>query len=270
MDQLLFLGTGAAMTLDCFTTAIIYETEAGCLLMDTGGGQGILRQCHQAGFDLDRITDIYVSHSHTDHILGVPWLIRYAGHRFQRDHAAPPLHIYASENVLQAIMVICEPILPPAVFAQIGQHILLIPVTDGSQYQLAGREITFFDTEAEKTPQLGLFTPLDDNSGLTFLGDEPMRRNGFAYAQKSKYLIHNALLSDLYENFWIDAHHIGHSTVADAAKRATAAGVSDLILFHAHRGDGPERKAQFCADAARFFNGNIYVPDDLEIITLNP
>lgn len=46
MEELIYLGTGAAMNTDCFTTALLLRDglKGRHFLMDTGGGNGILHR----------------------------------------------------------------------------------------------------------------------------------------------------------------------------------------------------------------------------------
>lgn len=42
-------------------------------LVDAGGGNGILSQLDKAGIPLESIHNIFVTHTHNDHILGMVW-----------------------------------------------------------------------------------------------------------------------------------------------------------------------------------------------------
>ena len=59
-----------------------------------------------------------------------------------------------------------------------------------------------------------------------------------------------------------------HSTVADAAQLATQLGVSHLVLWHTEDRHIKERKALYTAEARAYYTGDLYVPDDLEVIAL--
>ena len=48
------------------------------LLVDAGGGNGILTQLEKAGIIREDISDLFVTHAHTDHLLGCIWVIRMA------------------------------------------------------------------------------------------------------------------------------------------------------------------------------------------------
>lgn len=76
MNAITFLGTGNAMCTRCYNTCFYIRSNGGGMLVDADGGNGIFRQLHKAHITYEEIRHIFVTHVHTDHILGVVWLIR--------------------------------------------------------------------------------------------------------------------------------------------------------------------------------------------------
>lgn len=74
--ELLMLGTGHAMVTRCYNTCFLLSGNGERLLVDAGGGNGILVQLERAGVSVDEIHTIYVTHKHVDHVMGVIWMIR--------------------------------------------------------------------------------------------------------------------------------------------------------------------------------------------------
>ena len=73
------LGTGNALATRCYNTCFALHSAAGCvLLVDAGGGNGILSQLERAGLRKEEIHDLFVTHAHTDHLLGAIWIVRMA------------------------------------------------------------------------------------------------------------------------------------------------------------------------------------------------
>lgn len=268
MEQLTFLGTGAAMSATCFTTAIALEDAYGLFLIDSGGGNGLLMQLQKAKIAPERITDVFVSHTHTDHILGIPWLMRLSGHHNQRDAAWPPLTIYGHQQVIDAIQTLIRPILPSSILKMIGEHIHFEVVTNGEQRSIAGRAVTFFDIDAAKVPQFGIYTPLSDGSGLCYLGDEPLREKALPYAKRSRHLICEGYCTEKDIQGLFHPHQIGHSTVRETAEKAAETGADHLIIFHSTLPGGTARKTNYINEARLYFSGTVDVPDDLDIISL--
>ena len=76
MRKMYVLGTGFAMATKCFNTCFYLETEKGLFLTDAGGGNGILRQLEETPFKFGDCHHMFVTHGHTDHVLGVIWVMR--------------------------------------------------------------------------------------------------------------------------------------------------------------------------------------------------
>ena len=70
-NKLIFLGTGNGATMNIYNTCFVIQNEKGNFLVDTGGSIEILKRLEQAGIDYRSIKHIFISHSHTDHILGI-------------------------------------------------------------------------------------------------------------------------------------------------------------------------------------------------------
>lgn len=266
MDELLFLGTGSAMTYHAYTTSISLTDGQSHFLTDGGSGIGVLLQLEKAGVSLDAITDVFITHLHTDHVLGAIWLCRAIGHRFNKGRTAP-LTFYGHESVLEGFRTMLDIVLPKSILPLFGQSIHFIDVNDGQTLRIGQRDITFFDLGATKELQYGYTTRLDNGEVLAFLGDEPLHDAGLPYAAKATHLVHEALCleseSDIYH-----PHRIAHSTVKDAADAAARLNTPHLILFHSVDADLEVRKTRFTAEAALYYNGIISVPDDLDRIPL--
>ena len=60
MNQIIMLGTGNATVTQCYNTCFLLETSTTRLLVDAGGGNGVLRQLQRAGV---AIRDLHTSSS---------------------------------------------------------------------------------------------------------------------------------------------------------------------------------------------------------------
>lgn len=74
MNQIIMLGTGNATVTQCYNTCFLLETSTTRLLVDAGGGNGVLRQLQRAGVAICDLHHLFVTHAHTDHVLGVIWV----------------------------------------------------------------------------------------------------------------------------------------------------------------------------------------------------
>ena len=82
--KLTMLGTGNALVTECYNTCFALSDDRNHFLVDGGGGNGILKQLKAAGIDWRDIHDIFVTHKHMDHILGVMWVIRVIAQALKR------------------------------------------------------------------------------------------------------------------------------------------------------------------------------------------
>ena len=64
-------GTGNAMVTACYNTCFMLSDGEGHFLIDGGGGNTILRQLKETGYDCMDIHEIFVTHKHIDHLLGI-------------------------------------------------------------------------------------------------------------------------------------------------------------------------------------------------------
>ena len=110
--ELIMLGTGNATVTRCYNTCFILQTEKTVLLVDAGGGNGILNQLEKANVPIDRIHDMFVTHAHTDHILGAIWIIRIIAQRALKGQYSNIFHVYGHDKVLLVLDQICHMTLP--------------------------------------------------------------------------------------------------------------------------------------------------------------
>lgn len=76
MERLIMLGTGNALVTKCYNTCFAIQDDDEYFLVDAGGGNGIMKQLDEAGIPMERIHHIFLTHEHTDHLLGMIWMIR--------------------------------------------------------------------------------------------------------------------------------------------------------------------------------------------------
>ena len=70
------IGTGSAFPKHSYNSCYVIKSHGGLMLVDAGGGNGIFNAINESGIKLSEIHHIFITHTHTDHILGAVWLIR--------------------------------------------------------------------------------------------------------------------------------------------------------------------------------------------------
>ncbi len=266
--ELIMLGTGNAAVTRSYNTCFILKEGEHLLLVDGGGGNGILLQLEKAGIALSDIHDIFVTHAHTDHILGVIWVLRMIAQQMNKGSYEGELHIYGHDKVIQVIDWICRMTLPSKIVARIGKGICLQEVRNNDRLTLAEVfDMQFFDILSTKEKQFGFHLWLPDGQRLVCLGDEPFNEQNRHYVEKADWLLCEAfcLYTDR-ERFKPYEKH--HSTALDAGKLAAKLNVGRLLLYHTEDKTLPLRKQTYTAEAASAFSRPVFVPDDLETIPL--
>lgn len=265
--RLIMLGTGNALVTKCYNTCFLLEEGESYFLVDGGGGNTILRQLQKAEVDYRMVQHIFVTHKHVDHIMGIIWLLRVIGQAMQKEEIKKDVYIYSHAEVLHMLTEIAQMLLQEKQTKWIGKRIHFIEITDGERRSILGHEVIFFDIQSTKAKQYGFTMQMSEGEKLTCCGDEPYRPCEFAYAQGSKWLLHEAFcLYEQAEQF--KPYEKNHSTVKDACELAARLGVKNVVLYHTEDQNLEKRKQLYEAEGKRFFDGGIYVPEDLESIEL--
>lgn len=266
-QKIIMLGTGNALVTKCFNTCFILQSDGRNLLVDTGGGNGILRQIEQSGVPSHDIHDIFITHAHTDHIMGAIWIMRIQINRAKSSGFSATLNIYGHEKVLMVLDTMCRMMLTPKDYSYIGNLIQFHELKDQDEISVIGLNFKFFDILSTKEKQFGFTTTLLNGKRLSCLGDEPCNTENRRYVEGVDYLMCEAFcLFSQKEIFHPYEKH--HATALDAGKLASEAGAQAIILYHTEDKNLAERKELYFREAKEYFNGRIEVPDDLEEILL--
>ena len=267
MTELTMLGTGNAAVTRCYNTCFTIRNGQQVLLVDAGGGNGILARLEQAGVALSDIHDIFLTHTHTDHIFGVVWVVRMIAQAMNAGKYSGELHLYGHAEGLTALETICRLTLPGKVCKHLHADILLHELDDGQSFAAAGMQAQAFDIGSTKAKQYGFCLQLLDGRRLTCLGDEPYNERAEQYARGADWLLCEAFcLYEDRERFKPYEKH--HSTALDAGRLAAGLNVTNLLLYHTEDKTLATRRAAYTAEAAEHFRGTIHVPDDMERIVL--
>ncbi len=268
MEQLYVFGTGNASVTRCYNTCFAIRTEQGYFMVDAGGGNGILKILEDMNVPLNEIHHLFVTHEHTDHILGVVWMIRMIGQRIirQGDYEGT-LSIYCHPGLVDTIATLCRLTTQKKIHSLIGDRILLLPVEDGEALAILGRKVTFFDIHSTKATQFGFSMELSGGKVLTCAGDEPYNPLCGPYVAGSHWLLHEAFC--LYEErHRFKPYEKHHSTVKDACELAASLKIPNLVLWHTEEKNLAVRKERYGAEGRQYYQGNLFIPDDGEVIGL--
>ena len=130
MEKIHVLGTGNAMGTQSFNTGYLLEMEQGNLLVDCGGGNGILRQLKAAGFDPASVHHIFLTHEHCDHLTGIVWMVRAVATAMNKGKYQGELHIYCHSGLEPMVRTICGFMLQKKMTAHFDERILFHVLED--------------------------------------------------------------------------------------------------------------------------------------------
>lgn len=267
MKNIILLGTGNATVTKCYNTCFALKNEEEYFLVDTGGGNGILSQLEKANIPLNKIHHIFISHEHTDHILGIVWLIRMIATQMKKNKYDGELNIYCHKELEDTIKTIARLTLQAKFYNVIGDRIHFQIVGDNDKKVILGQEITFFDIQSTKAKQYGFMAILPDGKKFTFLGDEPYRECEYEYAKGAKWLMHEAFCRyEDRETFKPYEKH--HATVKEACEFGTELEIENLILYHTEDTMLANRKELYTKEGKEYYKGNLFVPEDLDQMEL--
>lgn len=265
--KLTMLGTGNALVTECYNTCFVIDDGDKHFMVDGGGGNTVLGRLKSAGYDWMDMREIFVTHKHIDHLMGIIWMVRMICQTMNHGEYKGEANIYGHKEVIDLIYDISQKLLPHKITRFIGDRLHLNVVDDGETRIINGRNVTFFDIGSTKAKQFGFCMELDSGKKLVCCGDEPYNPCEEKYAAGCEWLLHEAFC--LYSQTDIfDPYEKHHSTVKDACLLAQKLGVRNLVLYHTEDKNIKNRKQLYTDEGRKYFSGNLYIPEDLETLEL--
>ena len=149
------LGTGNALVTRCYNTCFAIQDDDEYFLVDTGGGNGIMRQLQDADISMAQVHHIFLTHEHTDHLLGMIWMIRMIATKMRREQYEGNLRIYCHSALVETVRTIANLTLPKKFTRLLDHRIQFLPLHDGDTKHILDYDVTFFDILSTKAKQYG-------------------------------------------------------------------------------------------------------------------
>lgn len=144
----------------------------------------------------------------------------------------------------------------------VGDRIFFIEINDGMISNINGLNYEFIDMLAKKTPMFG-FRILDKE--IIFTGDETLKEELYDRVKNCNLLMHESFCLENEINIK-NPYPIMHCTVKDAAMIAKKINAKKLLIYHTMDYDLENRKELYKEEALKYYDGEVIVPNDLEII----
>lgn len=268
MEKIIVLGTGTGGAIESFNTCFVLEdSNREYFLVDTGGGNGVLRQLKHAGVDVHKIHNIFITHKHIDHSYGMLWIYRFIDLAMQKGKYEGNLNVYCHDEVAQILRNQIHTLLRKEQQKFLDKRIFINILHDREHFKVNSYDFEAIDIKAHSDKQFGFKITLNNGKKLVFTGDEPLREELQEEFKNYDWLLHEAFcLESEAEKY--KPREKDHDTVMMASQKAEKLGIKNLILWYSQENLGEKRKEIYIAEAKENYTGNIYVPDDLDIIEL--
>lgn len=266
-ELLYVFGTGNATVTKLYNTCFALRDGDEYFMVDAGGGNGILKILEEMQVSVNQIHHLFVTHAHTDHILGIVWMVRMIATQMKKGAYVGDANIYCHAGLVDTITTLCRLTIQEKHFKLMGERIHLVPVADGETKTILDYDVTFFDIHSTKAPQFGFTLVLNNGKKLTFVGDEPYNPECERFVSGSDWLLHEAFCLYAEREIW-SPYEKHHSTVREACELAESMNIPNLVLWHTEDSNVTGRQRLYINEGKRYYHGNLQVPDDVSLIAL--
>lgn len=269
MFKIIVIGTGTAFVTRYHNTSFVLDVSNEYFLVDGTGGNEILAQFEAKGLDWAKLHNAFLSHAHTDHLLGMIWVIRIIAYKIINGNYKGNFTLYGHEELIASVRKICKLCLQPKECDLFDRRIFFVSVHDHETFPILNYKFTFFDILSNKAKQFGFLLIYGAGKKLVFLGDEPVSEGMKIYLQNADWMLSEAFC--LYTEREIHTpYKYFHSTVREASENAMKYHVKNLILWHTEDSTTyGQRRKLYTRESRIYYNGNIWVPEDGDVITIS-
>ena len=267
MERLIVLGTGAGITVNCYSTCFLLQKDEKCLLVDTGSGNQILNNIEKLGIELNQIHDLFISHKHIDHLLGIIPFIRKIIQNMTKKQYAGSLRVYCDREIKDIIDTFIDSTFHNAHTESYRKYVKYTFLEDSQKLNIIDYDIEVLDLYSKECIQYGFKTKLNNGKIIEFLGDVPLSKKNYEKVENIDIALHEAFCLETEKEIF-KPHEKNHSTVKDVAEVMQKLNVKEMVLWHTIDNNIPKRKQLYTNEAKKYFNGKVFVPEDLEIINL--
>lgn len=252
MRRFAFLGTsGAVPSAERDTTSLVFEDDAGLVLIDCGGSP--VQRLRRLGLDPRRLTQVVVTHLHPDHAYGLPALLQ----SLMLLGRTAPLPIVCRPEHVEPLATLL------ALFGLAGRTRFEAPLTPialepcAPAFTLGTLAVSTSPNEHGTMPNFAVRVDVAGGGAVVYSSDTQPCEAVVMLARGGDTLIHEATFPERHRG-----RFGAHSTAAEAGQVAARAGVRRLILAHVEADYHTELDA-LAAEARKHFGGVVEVAREL-------
>lgn len=246
-----FLGTCANQTANREGVAFLVGTESDALLVDAG--PGIIASLQRLNLKASEIDNLFLTHTHGDHILGFAYFVWNRNFERLGQEAANDLNVFGNATTLDAARTMFENSYPEANFPfRIHYNVL----ESNDSFVVGNMEVTVV-AAIHTIPTLSCIIK-QGNELVSYSADSLPNDKLVALSQNASLVIHEGMFTDRSKAL---SQKVMHSTAADAGSFARMVGGKQLLLVHI----APEffgKEIELLKEARTTFKGNISIPCD--------
>ena len=264
------LGTGTpAPVMNRFGASILVEAGDQKFLFDAG--RGAMQRLTQIGVSWRGVTGVFLTHLHSDHVVGFPdlWLTGWlVGGR------QAPLLVWGPRGTKKMMLHLAQAYEFDVAIRQADEHaaaegarIVAEDVAEGFAYESNGVRITPFDVDhAPVEPALGYRIDFHGRS-VVLSGDTRFSENLISRAEGVDLLIHEVIAPESFRPEGIPRAQAGHHTTPEQAGVVFARTKPKLAVY-SHIGHPSATEEDTIAPARKTYAGPLELGEDLMVIEI--
>ena len=238
--KITFLGTGEAFGEKANTSILIDDL----ILLDCG--MQTVQQLMKINFHISGIKLIWGSHLHADHVFGLPAFFC-ASMEEGRTECIEILGCEGISGYVEKLLFLAY----RKKLEDFGFKINFTEISKGGRFEFRDYVFEFAETK-HSIRSLAVSVTAKDGEKVTYTGDGENTAEVVNLAVNSDLIISEAYLENMK----------GHSSVTGAIELFSRSGAKKLALVHV------SRKAKVNFTEISGINGNVFMPDDLEILNI--